>query len=111
MKKLFVSEDWFSIMQVTQLLDANRIPFLVKNEFASGAVGEIPPLDALPEVWLLEDDWYARANALIDDLRHLPTEGDSWICASCEEENDGNFKLCWQCGAVKCEREKEVENS
>lgn len=110
MKKLFVSDDWFSILQVTQVLDANRIPFLVKNEFASGAVGEISPLDALPEVWLLEDDWYARANALIEDLRHLPVESDSWVCDECGEENDGNFKLCWQCGAVYCEQEKEVEN-
>ena len=100
MKKLFVSEDWFSIQQVAQLLEANRIPYLVKNEFAHGAIGELAPLDAIPEVWLLDDDWYAKASALVDDLKHVAVAASSWHCPHCGEENAGSFELCWQCGTA-----------
>lgn len=98
MKKLYVSEDWFSIQQVAQVLDANRIPYVVKNEFSAGAVGELSPFDAVPEVWLLDDDWFARANALLDDLKRVAADATDWHCRHCGEHNDASFELCWQCG-------------
>lgn len=98
MKKLYVSEDWFSIQQVAQMLQANSIPYMVKNEFASGAIGELAPQDAQPEVWLLDADWYAKANELLDDLRHVAADGTEWICPECDERNGSSFEVCWHCG-------------
>jgi len=100
-KKLYVSEDWFSIQQVAQLLDANRIPYMVKNEFSLGAVGELSPFDAIPEVWLIDDDWYSKAKSLVDDLRHMDVGDETWCCPNCKEENEPSFQLCWACGQAK----------
>ena len=99
MKKLFVSEDWFSIQQVAQLLDANRIPYVVKNEFSLGAIGELSPFDAIPEVWLIDDDWYNKAKSLVDDLKHMAVEREAWQCSHCKEHNEASFDFCWSCGA------------
>ena len=99
MKKLFVSDDWLAIQQVAQLLDGNRIPYMVKNEFASGAVGELSPFDVQPEIWLLDDDWFAKANGLVEDLKHVVANGKDWTCSKCSEHNESSFEVCWQCGA------------
>ena len=111
MKKLYVSDDWFSIQQVTQLLGANRIPYVVKNEFASGAMGELAPQDVQPEVWLLEDDWFAKATALIEDLKHVAVDAEDWVCAECGEDNEGTFEICWQCSALRIESQQPPEKS
>ena len=55
MKKLFSSLDRFEIQAVRSELDALSIPYLVKNEYAGGAVGELPWQDAQQELWLIDD--------------------------------------------------------
>lgn len=98
MKKLYVSNDWFSIQQVAQLLEAHRIPFMVKNEFSSGAMGELSPFDVQPEIWLIDDDWFARASSLVEDLKQVAANSQDWTCNKCTEDNDAAFEVCWQCG-------------
>ena len=55
MKKLFTSQDAFEMQAVRSELDALSIPYMVKNEFASGAIGELPWQDSQQEVWLVDD--------------------------------------------------------
>ena len=77
MKKLFSSQDAFELQAVRSELDALSIPYMVKNEFASGAIGELPWQDSQQEVWLVDDSWYARASKVIEPVSYthltLPT--------------------------------------
>ena len=69
----------------------------VQRAYASGIAGEIPPDQALPEVWVLDDAEHTRATELLHALRHLPHR--HWLCTACGETVDGPFEQCWNCGA------------
>ncbi|TWO66640.1 DUF2007 domain-containing protein [Caenimonas sedimenti] len=67
----------------------------VQRQFLSGAAGELPPDQCLPEIWLRHDEQEARARALLDDLKNVPQR--RWQCA-CGELVEGGFESCWKCG-------------
>ena len=79
------------------LLRQGGIAASVQRAYSSGIAGEIPPDQALPEVWVHDDEDHARAGALLHELRHLPHR--HWRCAACGETVDGPFEQCWNCGA------------
>ncbi|GAB2696661.1 DUF2007 domain-containing protein [Aliiglaciecola sp. 3_MG-2023] len=98
MKKIYWHNERFRIYQIKQLLDDNQIPNFIKNEFAIGAIGELSPLDAMPEVWLTDETWYDKATQLIAQFNLVPENTARWVCNQCQEENEGSFALCWNCG-------------
>jgi len=69
----------------------------VQRAYASGIAGEIPPDQALPELWLDEPAQAPLARQLLHSLQHPPRR--SWACRGCGELIDGAFSQCWQCGA------------
>ena len=79
-------------------LQAAGIDANVQRAYASGIVGEIPPDQALPEVWVLDADDHARAGAILHELRHRPSR--HWLCHACGESVDGPFDQCWNCGGM-----------
>ena len=70
----------------------------VQRAFASGIAGEIPPDQALPELWLEDEHRWDEAQALLHNLQH-PAER-RWACPGCEEIIEGPFDQCWRCGAA-----------
>ena len=87
------------VFQIKQLLDEKGIPCFVKNEFAIGAMGELSPMDVLPEVWIGDPQWLPKAQQFIDEFESQPIDQSPWVCTKCSETNTANFELCWQCGA------------
>lgn len=98
MLKIYSHEDRFLVMQVKTALESQGIPCFIKNEFASGAIGELSPFDAWPEVWLSDEEWQQRAEKIIAALSPSSSEQPQWHCKNCNETNEGAFELCWQCG-------------
>ena len=82
-----------------EMLSAAGIAAIVQRFYASGIAGEIPPDQALPEVWVLDDTEHARAELLMRELRHPPHV--HWLCHGCGESIDGPFEQCWRCGALR----------
>ena len=70
----------------------------VQRAYASSIAGEIPPDQALPEVWLIDETQFDTARRLLDDLRRQPHR--HWVCRACHERIDGPFEQCWNCGAM-----------
>jgi hypothetical protein len=70
----------------------------VQRYYASSIAGEIPPDQALPEVWIADGAELARAQSLLHELRHPPHR--HWLCGGCGERIDGPFEQCWNCGAA-----------
>jgi hypothetical protein len=79
------------------LLLQGGIQASVQRAYASSIAGEIPPDQALPEVWVHDDDQLDIARSLLDSLRHLRHR--HWLCRACGETVDGPFEQCWNCGA------------
>ena len=50
MHKLFGSEDRFLIQRLRSELEEVGIPYLIKNEYVAGAVGELPWQDIQQEI-------------------------------------------------------------
>jgi hypothetical protein len=86
------------VFQIKQLLDEKGIPCFLKNEFAIGAMGELSPMDVMPEVWISDLQWLPKAQQFIAEFEHQPTDASPWICSNCKEKNGASFELCWQCG-------------
>lgn len=71
----------------------------VQRAYASGIAGEIPPDQALPEIWVEDAAQYERARTLLHEIQHLPHR--HWLCRACGESVDGPFEQCWNCGAAR----------
>jgi hypothetical protein len=70
----------------------------VQRAYASSIAGEIPPDQALPELWLADEAQRQAALRLLHELQHPPEW--RWACAGCGEIIDGPFDQCWRCGAA-----------
>ena len=67
----------------------------VQRQYLGGMMGELPPDQCLPEVWIRHPEQEVRANALLHDLQHVPQH--RWRCI-CGELVEGGFSQCWLCG-------------
>lgn len=84
------------VFHVKNLLQGQGIDSLLKNEFASGGVGDLSPFETWPEIWV-DDEQFAEAQRFIDLQSLQEVSGSEWICPDCGELNDGNFMICWNC--------------
>ena len=69
----------------------------VQREFLGAVVGQLPPDQCLPEVWIEDDDQFDAATRALRDLQNRPQR--RWHC-SCGELVEGGFEQCWQCGTM-----------
>ena len=79
------------------LLTNAGIAATVQRMYASSIAGELPPDQALPEVWISDDAELEQARALLHELRNPAHR--HWACRACGEIVDGPFDQCWNCGA------------
>lgn len=101
MKRFYKDFNQFKVRQIFTLLDDAGIPCTIKNELLQGGSGEIPHHEALPELWLLDAEWEPKAKQLLaefeKDLSCDDVDSADWICGDCEQENEAQFRICWQC--------------
>ena len=97
MKRVFSSYNLAAVHHARNLLDASGIRAVVKNQYLSSGMGDLPPAECQPELWVLQDADAARAEQLL--FRPAP-EGPPWSC-SCGEALGAQFTQCWRCGAYR----------
>lgn len=98
MKRVATSESLAEIGHYKNVLEQNGVGCIIKNEQLSGALGEVPFLECLPELWVLDDAELDRAEGLIADLKREGARGDDWRCPKCNQDNEAQFAACWNCG-------------
>ncbi len=98
MKKLTSAPTALTIHHYRNILMAEGIACEVRNEYFGGILGDMPFTETWPQLWVVNDLDYARAKQLIDGSAQDESPTDSWRCANCGEENEGQFAACWSCG-------------
>jgi len=83
---------------VLHRLEQAGIEACVLNEHAQGGLGEIPFLQACPEVWVMEETDAARAREILTAFESAEVPPGKVRCAGCGEESPRSFEICWHCG-------------
>lgn len=99
MKRVLVAPTLLDAQLAVDALSSLGITTHIFNANAAGALGEVPFMQAQPEVWIDDDAQEARARGALAGLRDAPPRVEK-RCAHCGELNPGNFLSCWQCGGA-----------
>jgi len=100
MKKLYTAQVPLMIDHLKNILESGGIECVVRNTYLGAAMGEIPPIECWPELWVVDDERYEEAQAVLKGALS-PVVGleKPWKCKSCGEMIEGQFTECWNCGA------------
>ena len=97
--KLFYSHDNpFLVYNIRNIFENNNIQCEVKNDLLSSTAGEAPPITVWPEVWVVRERDYQKAEKLLQETLNEDPKATSWFCRHCGETNPPAFELCWKCG-------------
>jgi hypothetical protein len=98
-KRVFSSFNLIAVHHAKNLLEAEGIRAVVKNELLSSAMGELPPAECQAEVWVLNGSDLWRAEKVLNTPSGA--HGPAWRCAACAETCEAQFTQCWRCGAYR----------
>ena len=83
------------------LLESHDIKTFLKNQYGSSVMGEVPFVEVVPQLYILEEKDLARAKQLLQLDLPVDEPDEDWVCEECGVEVEGTFALCWKCGALK----------
>jgi hypothetical protein len=99
MIRVYRSESLADVAHWRNILELRGIGCHIRNLYASSVTGEVPWLESLPELWVLDDRDAALALRLIRDGRaEPPGTAGAWTCEGCGERSEAQFTACWSCG-------------
>ncbi len=99
MKRVHIAATLLDAQLAADTLSSVGIVTYILNANAAGALGDLPFLQAQPEVWVDDDTQAQRAREVLAALQDR-VPGQEKICPHCGERNPGNFLSCWQCGSA-----------
>ncbi|HEU5464563.1 MAG TPA: DUF2007 domain-containing protein [Candidatus Binatia bacterium] len=99
MKRLHSAKDPLMIGHLKNVLATFGIKCVARNGDLISAAGELPPVECWPELWVLEDEHFRRAQTILKKtLAPLRAVKKPWHCGGCGESIEGQFSECWNCG-------------
>ena len=98
MKRLYQAQDRFEAQLLKDYLADWHIDTVMQGDYLSGGVGDLPAMQ-FPVLWVLEARDLPRARELIEQFQAQQGDRSNWRCERCGESNEGQFELCWHCGA------------
>jgi hypothetical protein len=104
MIRVYRSESLADVGHWRNILELRGIGCHIRNLYASSITGELPWLESLPELWVLDDRDAPLADRLIRQGRSDPAPGSPpWSCGECGERIDPQFTACWKCGRERAQ--------
>jgi len=103
MIKVFEDFDITLVGHYQSVLESNDIATFIKNQFGTSGAGELPFVEVIPQLLILNDADADRARALINELREPQSleNSQSWICPDCSTPQEPEFTHCWQCSSAR----------
>lgn len=99
MKKVYASQDRLMVSHFKNILINEGIPCIIKNDYLTMAMGEIPLNECWLELWVEKDSHRKKAQSIIEEtLKSEVVVGPNWKCLKCGEEIEPQFSECWNCG-------------
>jgi hypothetical protein len=99
MKRVHIAPTLLDAQLAADALSGLGIATHILNANAAGALGEVPFMQAQPEVWVDDDRQATQAHEALTALLNAPPRAEK-TCLRCGETNPGNFLSCWQCGGA-----------
>ena len=98
MVKVYENFDFSRVGQMQSLLEAHGIRTFIRNQYGSSVMGEVPFVEVVPQLFVLDDGDAERALRLLQ--LDLPEENprEDWVCPECGIDVEGSFDRCWKCG-------------
>jgi len=99
--KLYAAKDTLEAGHIRVWLAQHDLDATVLGEHLSAARGELPmTVDTLPAVWVDEKDAPQAMELMKEFLAQPPADSTlpAWLCPTCNENVEGQFDVCWQCG-------------
>ena len=102
MIKVFEDFDIMLVGHYQSVLEANGIETFMKNRFGTSGAGELPFVEVVPQLWVLNENDAPRAVELIQELSDQGSEGmQAWQCQVCHTEQEAAFTHCWKCSSAR----------
>lgn len=103
MKALHTARHAAEAHLIRGFLESQGINAIVRGEYLSGAIGELPA--DVCKVWVTDDREFAAAQELLrqfvqGDAAHTHAH-ENWHCSHCGEDIEGQFTDCWNCGVER----------
>jgi hypothetical protein len=112
MRRLHSAKDPLMIGHLKNVLSAAGIACVARNIDLISAAGELPPVECWPELWVMDDEKYGRAQAVLKKtLAPLRVVKKPWTCTGCSETIEGQFSECWNCGRDRAGRRAPLTRS
>ncbi len=104
--KVYSSPNLAMVGHLKNVLETQGIPCNIRGEFGGAAAGMLPPIECWPELWIVDESQAEHARQIITEALG-PTEHDPghWKCANCDEDLEGQFTVCWNCGTNRPDNE------
>ena len=103
MIKVFEDFDIALVGHYQSVLESNDIATYMKNQFGTSGAGELPFVEVIPQLWVLNEADEKRARELIEEL-HDPgnaIQTEAWNCPSCGTPQEAAFTRCWKCSSAR----------
>ena len=106
MIKVFEDFDITLVGHYQSVLESNDIATYMKNQFGTSGAGELPFVEVIPQLWVLNESDAERALALISELSgpENPEQVQDWQCPECGTQLEAAFTQCWKCSASRPSR-------
>ena len=103
MIKVFEDFDIALVGHYQSILESNGIATFMKNRFGTGGTGELPFVEVVPQLWVLNDDVEKLSRELINEVDKpgREPEGEKWVCRECGTVLEAVFTHCWKCSAAR----------
>jgi hypothetical protein len=99
MLRVYTGQVLALVENMKNVLKMHNIESYIRNQYLSAAVGEIPPHESWPQLWVSDQD-FERARKIIEYAERDSLESQEiLICPKCGEEVEGQFVKCWNCSS------------
>ena len=98
MKRIYGAPILAEVENMKNVLELNGIESTITNQFLSVGIGGI---DCNPELWVEERDVERALEIIQTTDKGLNESQETWVCTQCNEEVEGQFSECWNCGKAR----------
>jgi len=103
MIKVFEDFDITLVGHYQSVLESQGIATFMKNQFGTSGAGELPFIEVIPQLWILNEADANRAEVLIRELHDTTCvdQAQAWKCPDCGTPLEAAFTQCWKCSALR----------